>query len=171
MSTSAPHTSAACTRVQSMLEAYHDDELARRDHEHVTDHLAGCEHCVAALAPLTAMRGALRTVVEAEMADDPTAPLWNRIAGALENEPAVPAPAAARPWARLLRPALVFATAAGVVLVMLFARNDPPPERTEVALDSFMVESVDVGDGGVLVYETGETAMTIIWVLDDEVAS
>lgn len=172
--TSSSSASNACARVRPLLEPYHDDALAPAQEAFVVRHLAACEACAAELAGLAALRTMLRKPVSAELLDQPADHMWTRVAADLDRQATrkmrgtdLAAQRTQRVWRLWARPALAMGTAAVLLTVALVA---PPkkPQDVNVAKDTFMIEHIDAGEGGVLVYESEDTDMTIIWMIDAE---
>ncbi len=163
-----------CARVRPLLDRYHDDALAAGPQEFVTRHLSTCEDCAAERAGLAALRSVLRGPVDAELADHPADVMWSRVSAELDRfatqklgSAHLATQQAQRAWRMWARPALAMGTAAVLFTVALVAQPQDPQD-VNVAKDTFTIDHIETGDGGVLVYETEATDMTIIWIIDAE---
>jgi len=167
------HRSAHCARVQPMLDAYADGELARVQASFVAGHLQDCTACQSEFESLNSLRRAVRGSIEAELATDPTADLWSSVRTALAEEASANADPKIVPVPRRLsaRPALAFVAVAVVGLVTLFALPADEQSKINVASDTFVIEEIDAGNNNVMVYESPDTNMTVIWVFDGEDAT
>lgn len=155
-------SAAACARVAPLLDAYHDGELRGGRQATVARHVVRCARCRDALAGLERLRATLRAPVEAELAAQPTADLWERISHALDADAREAAALARR---RVLRPVAALAVAVLVGAVALLARP-AQVQHLNVASDDFRVDSIEVAGGGVMVLEAPDTGMKIIWVIE-----
>lgn len=164
----------SCARVQTLLDAYHDDALDAPQRVRVSRHVARCETCANDLAGLAALRAVLRAPVDVECAEEPAAVMWERVAAVLDDQETVRMRTVsmararfARVWRVAARPAFATATVA-VLAVAALVIQPKTPQAVNVARDTFTIDEIETTELGVLVYESEDTGMTIIWVIEDE---
>jgi anti-sigma factor RsiW len=156
-----------CEKARDLLERFHDEELDARERHAVTAHLEVCAHCSQELDKLVQVSGALKSQYGSVAASEDFSGMWERI----DAQIGAAAPEAAPWWRRLgdifALPKPVWATigAAAAAIALLLAYL-PGTQEPAVAANDCIIDTVEAEDGSVMVYETDETKMKIIWVME-----
>ncbi|RJP18523.1 MAG: hypothetical protein C4520_14345 [Candidatus Abyssobacteria bacterium SURF_5] len=158
----------ACEKVRGLLERFHDKELDERDSKSVAEHLEGCALCSRDLAKLEHVSGIVKTHYDMISASQNFTGMWARINSSLDA--AAPAPAHRRVLTELLRfPKPVWATigavAAAVLLLFVYL---PGTQEPAIAANDCIIDTVEAEDSSVMVFETDDTKMKIIWVMNQD---
>jgi len=159
----------ACERVRELLGRFHDNELQDDDYQVVVEHLHACGECSREMAKLERISDVVKKHYETVSSSEDFSSVWARIAPDMEG-----APSDSHPWWRSFgrifwRPRSLWATAAAVAvaLVLLFAYL-PNTQKPAVAANDCIIDKVESENSSVMVYETDETKMKIIWVIDQQ---
>jgi anti-sigma factor RsiW len=158
-----------CEKVRELLGRFHDNELREDDYQVVVDHLHSCDGCSREMAKLERISDAVRKHYETISSSEDFSGVWARIApdtgGTVSDSP---------PWwssiGRIFwRPRSLWAAAAAVAaaLILLFAYL-PNVQKPAVAANDCIIDKVESENSSVMVYETGDTKMKIIWVIDQQ---
>lgn len=121
----------ACARVEGLLSALVDGELAEDEREAVRTHLRGCERCAAAVADLRGTRALLRSLPVRRAPD------------VVALAPAAPQPYGAA--SILSRSAIGLAVAGGLLAGAVFALGEEPAEpvpAVRLPVDVFVADHV-----------------------------
>src|SRR5262245_58093086 len=172
-----------CWLVRRRLSAYQDGELSPGARTRVAGHVEACAGCRRELEALGRLRAALAT----DAADPPEA-VWAAFWPQVRAQIAAPAPAPEPVWRRAwvglrVRPQLGLAPAlAGAALAVLAVvtpwqqratqqLSAPPVEvggapESAVALNQVVIQSIETADPDVpvMVYESPESNVTVLWV-------
>jgi anti-sigma factor RsiW len=174
-----------CWLVRRRLGAYQDGELSPGTRIRVASHVRRCEGCGQELAAL----GRLRTALGSDVTDPSEAvwtAFWPQVRDRIATPAPIPEPAWQQVWSAVAarpRPALAPALVAGALAVLAVvapwqrAPQHPPastsaPGGLEVAsvqpaaLEQVMIQSIETDDPDVpvMVYESPESDVTVLWV-------
>jgi hypothetical protein len=158
-----------CGQARGLLEKFHDKELREGDYQAVAEHLKGCGGCSKEMEKLVRISGIVVNHYNTLSAGEDFSGLWSRIATGMDiaaHEPSV--------WRRGLGkifwiPKPVWATigAVAVALLVLFAYL-PVTQHPAVASNDCIIDTVEADNSSVMVYETDQTKMKIIWVTEQQ---
>lgn len=157
-----------CEKVRELLDRFYDRELRGKKREAVSEHLRRCENCAGELEKLERMGRMLKTHCEELAGSEDLSMVWERVCAAID-EPAAAEPEPFREkLARLFwlpRPAWAAVAAVAVVLVLVLAYI-PGQQAPTLAANDCIIDSVEAENCSVMVYETGDTKMKVIWVME-----
>lgn len=159
----------SCENVRELLDRYYDRELYGSESEAVRLHLKNCANCSNELRKLERIGHMLRAHSEAVVETEDFSGVWDRVA------PALGSPVDSERlslWEKLKsifatspRPAWAALGAAALVILAVFAYLPFTGQQTFAANDC-IIDSVESRDSSVMVYETSDTKMKIIWVME-----
>jgi anti-sigma factor RsiW len=175
-----------CWLIRRRLSAYQDRELSPGVRARVAAHVEGCDRCRGELLAFGRLRAALTL-----NAADPSEAVWATFWPQVRARIAAPAPAPAPVWRRAwdgvrarprlgLAPALAAAALAVLAVVTPWQQRAPQqltapvqvgsgleaPGGTPVALNQVVIQSIETADPDVpvMVYESPESNVTVLWV-------
>jgi len=158
----------ACNEARELLGKFHDRELQDREYQAVAEHLKGCIHCAQEMKKLEGVGRLLKNHYGAVSASEDFSGLWARVFAGLDAAPPVAIPFSRRftKILRLPKPVWAGIAAAAAALVLLLA-YPPGTQKPAVAANECIIDKVNAQNGSVMVYETDETKMKIIWVMEN----
>lgn len=159
-----------CRKTRRLLDSYHDRQLRGRKFDKVSEHLRECENCSSELEKLQCISRVLKEHYDSAAGSEDFSKVWARVdaavAGSDRHRPEslldklnrilwIPKPA----WA------VVGVAALAVVVVLAYLPGSPPDT---LAANDCIIDSVDVHDCSVMVYEVDDGRMQVIWVMEQQ---
>jgi anti-sigma factor RsiW len=165
--------SSACESVARLLSPYLDDQLSGANRGAVDRHLQTCTACKGRLADITASRAALRSYLDAQMAEVDLSGFSRRVTSAIKAEPLGLGQRISLWWAELMAyhstviySSLGAATAAAMAVAVVTSRPLAGPVSNEM-----VVHSLEVSDPSyepvVMHTDDGETVIMVVRHQDD----
>ncbi|RJP73051.1 MAG: zf-HC2 domain-containing protein [Candidatus Abyssobacteria bacterium SURF_17] len=158
-----------CEDVRKLLERFYDRELKGKQLTAVTAHVQECVNCSKELERIERVGRALKAHYEQVAVSESLSGMWNRVSEAIET------PAAAEPLSfrekllgilRLPKPAWAAVAAVAVAVILVFAYL-PGNQDSTFAANDCIIDSVVAENCSIMVYETGNAGMKVIWVMDE----
>ncbi|MBM4306546.1 MAG: hypothetical protein FJ123_07400 [Deltaproteobacteria bacterium] len=159
----------SCSSIAQMLEKYFDRQATDQEKSLVENHLSDCTICQEKLGDLEGLRMFIKAPVDAALRQETFPWIWERIEKGIRQERKLSWWESLRSWLdlsplfrkRVWIPAM--ATAIILILVtspLLFFKKDPSYSERSV------VEYVESGVYNVMVYESENAKVTVIWLFE-----
>jgi hypothetical protein len=159
-----------CEKVKQLLDSFYDNELHGSEYDAVNAHLRECESCSNDLKKLERTGSMLRAHYESLASSEDLSSVWRRVEAATEAfAPQEPTPLRDK-LIRIFtipRPAWVAAGLFAIIVIIAFSYF-PVGQRSTLAANDCIIDSVDAEGCSVMLYEVGDTKMKMIWVMEPE---
>jgi anti-sigma factor RsiW len=160
-----------CEKVRNLLDRFYDNELGKRKHRAVSEHLRRCPGCAGELEKLSRAGILLKNYYRGFAESDDMSPVWAGVERAMESSEASQVDLAEPLIEKLGRifaipkPAWAAVTAVAIFIVLAIAYL-PGDRVSTVAANDCIIDKVEAANYSVMVYETGNNGMKIIWVMN-----
>jgi anti-sigma factor RsiW len=158
----------ACSSVSTVLEKYFDQEVTDEEKLLVEGHLQDCPACRDALKSMEELRALMKAPVEEAVQKEDFPWVWQKIERGIRLQEK-------RTWWQSLRSWLdvtplfrrrVWIPAVVTVLVLLFLSTQTIFKKTPSYPDVSVVEYVESQSDNVMVYQSEEPKVTVIWLFE-----
>ncbi|GAB4330747.1 MAG: hypothetical protein Kow0099_01500 [Candidatus Abyssubacteria bacterium] len=162
----------SCEKVRSLLDRFYDNELGRRKHRAVSEHLRQCPGCAGEFEKLSRTGLLLKSHYRDFANADDVSAVWAGVSRAMDTTDALQ-PDQSEPLLEKLGrifaiPKPAWAAAAAVALLIVLAIAYIPNDQVStVAANDCIIDKVEAENYSVMVYETGNNGMKIIWVMNE----
>jgi hypothetical protein len=159
-----------CKKTQRLLDSYHDRQLRGRKFDEVSEHLRECENCSSELEKLQCISRVLKEHYDGAVGLEDFSRVWAGVDAAVGTSDEYQSESVLDKLTRILwipKPAwaVVGVAAMAVVMVLAYLPGGPPDT---LAANDCIIDSVDVHDCSVMVYEVDDGKMQVIWVMEQQ---
>lgn len=151
-----------CANITKILERYLDGQLSSRKALKVEAHLKECRLCQGRLAELEEIKSLVQETLVDQAADERVQGLWQRVETRLAGQEKQTA-WFRWPWIFSLKPALAMLLL--IVAVAGFFALSGIDLKKGPALNEVTILSLENSGPGVMVFQSAETDLTVIWIL------
>jgi anti-sigma-K factor RskA len=156
-----------CSSISKLLEKYFDRELTEEEGSLVKDHLQGCPACREALHSMERFRNLMKAPVEEAVERENFPWVWQRIENGIQLEERPTIWESLKSWldiSLLLKKRVLIPAVAALIVILitaplLFKKTTSYPSPS-------VVEYVESPTFNVMVYESENSKMTVIWLFE-----
>jgi anti-sigma factor RsiW len=157
-----------CSSVSRLLEKYFDQEVTEEERSLVEGHLQDCPACRDALHSMESFRNLIKSPVEEAVGRENFPWVWQKIERGIQLEERPTIWESLRSWLdtpHLLKKRVMIPAVAAVVILILITAPLLFKKTTSYPSPS-VVEYVESPTFNVMVYETENSKMTVIWLFE-----
>ena len=157
-----------CSQVSRLLEKYFDQEVTEEERSLVESHLQSCPGCRDALHSMERVRILIKKPVEEAVETEDFPWVWEKIERGIQLEERPTIWESLRSWldlSHLLKRRVVIPVVAAVVILILVTTPLLFKKTTSYPSPS-VVEYVESSNYNVMVYESENSKMTVIWLFE-----
>ena len=151
-----------CINISKVLERYLDGELSPRKVAKVEAHLKECRLCQGRLAELKEVGSLVRASLEEHASDERVQGLWTRVEASLGDSGKEPGWFPWR-WVFSFKPALAMVLVI-VAVAGFFTLSRMGSEKVPFS-SQVTILSLENSGPGVMVFQSAEADLTVIWIL------
>ena len=158
----------SCSSASKLLEKYFDQEATDKERLLVESHLQDCLACRGALTSMEDMRTLIKVPVEEAVREEDFPWVWQKIEREIRSREKLTRWQSLRPWLDVfpLFKKKVWIPAVATVVVLLFITGQIIFRKTPSYPDSSVVEYLESPTYNVMVYQTEQPKVTVIWLFE-----
>lgn len=158
----------SCSSASKLLEKYFDQEATDKERLLVESHLQDCPVCRGALTSMEDMRTLIKVPVEEAVREEDFPWVWQKIEREIRSHEKLTWWQSLRPWLDVfpLFKKKVWIPAVATVVVLLFITGQIIFRKTPSYPDSSVVEYLESPTYNVMVYQTEQPKVTVIWLFE-----
>ena len=158
----------SCSSASKLLEKYFDQEATDKERLLVESHLQDCLACRGVLTSMEDMRTLIKVPVEEAVREEDFPWVWQKIEREIRSHEKLTRWQSLRPWLDVfpLFKKKVWIPAVATVVVLLFITGQIIFRKTPSYPDSSVVEYLESPTYNVMVYQTEQPKVTVIWLFE-----
>jgi len=158
----------SCSAVSKLLEKYFDQEVTDEEKSVVETHLLDCQACQEVLRSMEELRNLVRAPVEEAVQKEDFQWIWQKIERGIRLEERPTFWENLRSWLQIspLFQRKVWISAAVAVAIILIITIPLFSKKNSSLLDQSVIEYVESQTHNVMIYESENKKVTVIWLFE-----
>jgi predicted anti-sigma-YlaC factor YlaD len=158
----------SCSAVSKLLEKYFDQEVTDEEKSVVETHLLDCQACQEVLRSMEELRNLVRAPVEEAVQKEDFQWIWQKIERGIRLEERPTFWETLQSWLQIspLFQRKVWISAAVAVAIILIITIPMFFKKTPSLLDQSVIEYVESQTHNVMIYESENKKVTVIWLFE-----
>ncbi len=158
----------SCSAISNLLERYFDQEVTDEEKSLVETHLLDCQACQEVLRPMEELRNLVRAPVEEAAQKEDFQWVWQKIERGIRLEEKPTFWETLQAWLQIspLFRRKVWIPAAVAVAIILIVTIPMFFKKNSSLLDKSVIEYVESQTHNVMIYESENKQVTVIWLFE-----
>jgi hypothetical protein len=159
----------SCSAVSKLLEKYFDQEVTDEERSLVDAHLLECDACQGVLNSMEKLRNLVKAPVEEALQEEDFPWVWQKIERGIRLEEKRTFGETLRMWLRIppFSQRKVWIPAVAAISIILILTIPSLFKKTSSYPTSSVVEYIESQTNNVMVYESEDTKVTVIWLFEE----